>query len=332
MSRNRLSNCLEFIGITTIVIALVFGAVFTPPVLAAAADEDVYRPIEVYRSIDGNSSVESLGKGVYVFRWRPGSYVSPFLVGGDEVVAVDPINREVARFYRDAIASVTSAPITKIIYSHEHLDHIVGADVLAPTASRYAHPNTAKWLAAHHARILPLPTHTINNGDLITAGDRSIEVHYFGPNHGCGNVALSFETDDGRLLSFADTIEIGIAPYRSLPDTNFIGYIRSLEAAAALQPKWVLGGHSGPGPGVWLTNFLNYLLDMKDALAKADEETDRLLPAVGESYIAANERYIGRIVDRAVSLMRPKYGHWRGFEQWAPMNAQTIRMAITIGK
>ena len=179
---------------------------------------------------------------------------------------------------------------------------------------------------------MPLPTHIINDGDLVTAGDSAIEVHYFGPNHGDGNIALSFDTDYGRLLAFVDTIEIGIAPYRSLPDTNFNGYLRSLEAAEALHPSLVLGGHSGPGPGIWLTRFLNYFNDMKTSLAKANKEIDRLPAAPGEDFIAAGERYIGRVIDRTVELMRPKYGQWRGFEEWAPMNAQTIRMAINVGR
>jgi glyoxylase-like metal-dependent hydrolase (beta-lactamase superfamily II) len=330
--REWLNILFERIVMTAVGAVLMLVVTFGSAVLAADTDDNTYRPNEVFRSADDDTTVESLGKGVFLFRWHPGLYVSPFLVGGDEVVAVDPVNRDVARLYRDAIASVTENPVTKIIYSHEHLDHIIGADVLGPDASRYAHPNTTNWLESYHASVLPLPTHSIDDGDLVAAGDRAIEVHYFGPNHGNGNVALSFDTDDGRLLVFVDTIEVGIAPYRSLPDTNFNGYLRSLEAAAALQPDWVLGGHSGPGPGIWLTNFLNYFVDMKAALAKSDDEVGGLSIAPGENFIVASERRIGQVVARTVELMRPKYGHWLGFDDWAPMNAQTIRMAIIVGR
>lgn len=318
----------NLLGITV----LVFIASFCLPGVAAVADENTYRANEVFRSDDGNTTVESLGKGVYLFRWKPGLYVSPFLVGNEEVIAIDPISRDVARLYQRAVAAVTDKPITKIIYSHEHLDHITGADVLSPDAERYAHPNTADWLKEHHAGTVSLPTHIINDGDRVSAGDRGIEVHYFGPNHGDGNIALSFDTDTGQLLVFVDTIEIGIAPYRSLPDTNFNGYLRSLESAAALQPQWVLGGHSGPGPGLWLTNFLGYFTDMKAALIKAEEEAGNLNVATNEDFIVASERHTLTIVTNAVEMVRPQYGHWYGFEEWAPMNAQTIRMAIIVGK
>lgn len=300
--------------------------------IAAETDENPYRADVVYRSDDGNTSVESLGKGVYLFRWQPGLYVSPFLVGNDEVIAVDPISRDVAKLYRDAIATVTDNPVTKIIYSHEHLDHISGADVLSPDANRYAHPVTADWLKTYHADTLPLPTHLINDGEQVSVGKRSVKVHYFGPNHGDGNVALSFDTDIGQLLVFVDTIEIGIAPYRSLPDTNFNGYLRSLKGAAALQPEWVLGGHSGPGPGLWLTSFLHYFTDMQDALTSAADEIGNLSVAPNEDFIVASERHTQQIVSKAVAAMRHTYGHWYGFEEWAPMNAQTIRMAVIVGK
>jgi glyoxylase-like metal-dependent hydrolase (beta-lactamase superfamily II) len=328
----RLIALARCISLTVIATALMLVEAFLSTSDAANADDKTYIPNEVFRSADGDTSVESLGKGVFLFRWHPGLYVSPFLVGDDEVVAVDPVNRDVARLYRDAIASVTGNPVTKIIYSHEHLDHIKGAAVLGPGASRFAHPNTAKWLEAYHASVVPLPTHTIDDGDHVAVGERVIGVHYFGPNHGDGNIALSFDTDDGMLLVFVDTIEVGIVPYRSLPDTNFNGYLRSLEAAAALQPDWVLGGHSGPGPGIWLTNFLNYFVDMKASLAKSNEEIGSLSIAAGESFIVASERHTGQIIERAVELMRPQYGHWYGFEEWAPMNAQTVQMAILVGK
>ncbi|MFK8054136.1 MAG: MBL fold metallo-hydrolase [Woeseiaceae bacterium] len=312
--------------------ALLICVSTTPSSVAEDTVTSTYRANEVFRSDDGITSVESLGKGVFLFRWKPGLYVSPFLVGTDEVIVVDPISAEVAKLYRDAVAAVTDKPITKIIYSHEHLDHITGANVLSPDADRYAHPLTTNWLREYHADEVPLPTNSINDGDFVHAGARSIGAHYFGPNHGDGNIALSFDTDIGKLLVFVDTIEIGIAPYRSLPDTSFNGYLRALEGAAALDPDWVLGGHSGPGPGIWLTRFLNYFRDMAAALAMAEDEIGLLSVAQDESFIVASERHNRAIVSMAVDLLRPKYGDWYGFDEWAPMNADTVRMAIIVGK
>ena len=298
---------------------------------AGAVAGQEYTPNEVYRSADRAASVEDLGEGVYLFRWWPGFYVSPFLVGDGEVLAVDPINREAAALYRDAIAAVTDAPITKIVYSHDHRDHIVGADVLAPDAEIIAHPGTKASLEWRGDPDIPLPHTLVDNGDVVEIDGRSMGVHYFGPNHGQSNIAMSFETGIGSMLVFVDTLEIGIVPYRTLPDTNVHGYIKSLQGASALGLDWVLGGHSGPGPGVWIDNYLNYFLDMEQALIKAEAEVTELPSETVEDVISQGERYTDAVIARAIEELRPKYGKWRGFESWAPLNAQTVRMYIITG-
>lgn len=312
--------------------ALLFCLCLCPSALIA---QD-YSPREVARGADDSWSVEALGEGVYLFRWWPGFYVSTFVIGASvsgtsEVLAVDPISREVAALYKQAIAAVTSTPVTKVVYSHDHRDHIVGADVLAPNAAIYAHPGTAASIATRGDSDIPLPTHLVNDGDEIAVGDRSVQVHYFGPNHGRSNIALTFETGLGSMLAYVDTLEVGIVPYRTLPDTNVQGYIASLRAAADLKVDWVLGGHSGPGPGAWIDNYLRYFLDMKQALSKA--ATDTPVPPADsvEGVIMAGERYTDAIIARAIDDLRPAYGKWRGFEAWAPMNAQTVWMHMITG-
>jgi glyoxylase-like metal-dependent hydrolase (beta-lactamase superfamily II) len=297
--------------------------------LGTLAEE--YTAEEVARGENGDWSVETLGQGVYLFRWWPGFYVSPFVVGDDAVLAVDPISREVAAHYRQAIAAVTDKPVTKVVYSHDHRDHITGADVLAPDAQIHAHPGTLASLEWRGDSDIPLPTVLVENGDRIAISGREISVHYFGPNHGRSNIALGFATGMGRMLAFVDTLEIGIVPYRTLPDTNIHGYIESLRAASVLEVDWVLGGHSGPGPAVWIDNYLQYFVDMKSALRESAMNTPEPPADSVEDVIALGEEHTTAIVAGAVDTLRPVYGHWRGFEAWAPMNAQTVWMYLITG-
>lgn len=297
--------------------------------LSALSQE--YRPNEVARAEDNSWSVEDLGEGVHLFRWWPGFYVSPFVVGDGAVLAVDPVSRAVAPLYRQAIAAVTDAPVTTIVYSHDHRDHIVGADILAPDAEIFAHPGTLASLQRRGDPDIPHPTQLVDDGDHITIPGRSVGVHYFGPNHGQSNIALSFTTALGKMLVFVDTLEIGIVPYRTLPDTNVHGYIASLRGAADLDVDWVLGGHSGPGPAVWIDNYLNYFLDMEQALITAEAETSEPPASSVEDVISQGERYTDSVIAKAIATLRPTYGHWRGFEAWAPLNAQTVRMYIITG-
>ncbi len=257
--------------------------------------------------------------------------MSTFVVSDDAVLAVDPISRAVAPLYKAAVAAVTDSPITKIFYSHDHRDHIVGADVLAPDAEVIAHPGTRTSIERRGDEDIPLPVTLVDDGDTINIGGRSVGVHYFGPNHGYSNIALSFRTGMGRMLAFCDTLEIGIVPYRTLPDTSVHGYIASLRSASALDVDWVLGGHTGLGPRIWIDNYLNYFLDMEKALIKAEAELVQPPSETVEDVIAQGERFTDAVIVRAIDDLRPTYGHWRGFEAWAQLNAQTVRMYLRTG-
>jgi len=46
----------------------------------------------VSRHTAGAWQVESFGRGVYLFRWNKGFYLSPFVVADDGVTAFDPIS------------------------------------------------------------------------------------------------------------------------------------------------------------------------------------------------------------------------------------------------
>lgn len=332
-ARKNMIQCCSglFSSLTATVVLAALLACAALPAATAANPESTWSPAEVARADDDSWSVEELGEGVYLFRWWPGFYVSPFLVGSDEVLVVDPISRAVGPLYRAAVASVTDNPITKIVYSHDHRDHIVGADVLAPEAEIYAHPGTLESLKYRGDADVPHPGTLVNNGDSIAVGGKVVSVHYFGPNHGRSNIALGFNTARGTMLAYVDTLEVGIAPYRTLPDTHVHGYIESLRAAAELNVDWVLGGHSGPGPGIWIENYLNYFLDMKEALASSAAVTPELPAATVEDVIAQGERHTDAIIAGAIERLRPKYGAWQGFEAWAPMNAQTVWMYMTTG-
>ena len=74
-----------------------------------------------------SGSVELLAEGVAVF--RHGAHRSLFLYSDEGVIVAGPINAEVARSYRQAIATVTDQPVRFVVYSHYHWDRVSGAEV-----------------------------------------------------------------------------------------------------------------------------------------------------------------------------------------------------------
>lgn len=280
---------------------------------------------------DTESSVEDLGSGVHLFRWAKGFYQSLFVVGEREVLAIDPINVEAATAYRQAIARITRAPVTRVLYSHDHRDHIVGAAQFGDQCEILAHPLATERIARRKDPDIVAPTHAITHGGELRIGKLTLEAFYFGPNHSDSNLLLRVPTARGKLLVWVDGVEPGVAPYRNLPDTDFGGYLHSLEQAARLDFELVAGGHLGPAPRRWVTDYQEYLLWLLDATDVAFRTVGGQAPRPGEDGIAMTERVRGEVTAMASARLRERFGHWAGFEQWCPMTADRILSFLITG-
>lgn len=82
-------------------------------------------------------TLTQIGARSWNFAWPIGFYNTVFTVTDEGVVARDPINREAAAAYRAAIPQVTDQPIRYVVYSHDHLDHITGADGIQMTEAMF---------------------------------------------------------------------------------------------------------------------------------------------------------------------------------------------------
>jgi glyoxylase-like metal-dependent hydrolase (beta-lactamase superfamily II) len=91
--------------------------------------------------------LEKLGRGLFMV--TDNGYQSMFMVYESGVIVVDAPPSYASKL-KQAIAEVTKLPITHIIYSHSHTDHIGGAGLLflSPTLSTATHtPITLAALA-----------------------------------------------------------------------------------------------------------------------------------------------------------------------------------------
>lgn len=273
----------------------------------------------------GDWSLDALGGGSWLFRWKPGLCSSPFLVTKAGVFCVDPISAEAAAAYRAAVRAVTDKPVRWILYSHDHRSHIVGASVLAPDAEILAYRKTRQKILYRADADIALPTRPIDDGAVLSFGEHEVPVRYFGPNHSWTNLALLLPTGNGeRLLVFVDVVEPGQVPYRDLPDTDYRGLLRSLEAAERLEFDRVLGGHAAPGPRSWVADTRRYLADLQAATEDLMQRSG-LLRSDGEpTALAKAEQRRRDVCAGAAARLREKYGSWRGFEAWAPLTAGRI--------
>lgn len=213
--------------------------------------------------------VEEIGDGVYFLGgW---SHNTLFVVTETGVVAVDA-PPSIGAAYLDAIASVTDKPVTHVIYSHSHGDHIDAADIFAG-ATYIAQSATAALLAAKADPTRPVPTITFDDAYTLEVGGKRIELRYAGPAHCPGNLIIHLPQD--RVLAMID-----IAFPRWVPIHEFAiaedldAYYGIYDVLLDYEFDTFVGGHVDLGTYDDVRDQRDYALDIREAARDAFSSVD----------------------------------------------------------
>ena len=175
--------------------------------------------------------VEEIRDGLY---WvTEGAYNTIFLVTDEGVVAVDA-PPTIGKNYLKAISEVTDKPITHVIYSHAHIDHIGAAGMFPKNAVIIAQEETAaelqraKMVATNVSMVPPIPTETFSNNYTLQIGNQTLQLDYYGNNHLPGNIFIY--APNQKVLMLVDIIFPGWVPFPYLAVSKDIaGYIKAHE-------------------------------------------------------------------------------------------------------
>ena len=140
--------------------------------------------------------------------------------------------------YLKAIAEVTDKPVTHVIYSHYHLDHIGAAGMFPENATFIAQQETAdelqraKSVAKNASMVLlpPTPTSTFSKNMTLNIGNQILQMDYYSNNHVPGNMFIY--TPKQKVLMLVDIIFPGWIPFPYLAiakDTT--GFIKAHDIA-----------------------------------------------------------------------------------------------------
>ena len=159
--------------------------------------------------------VKEIRDGLY---WvGDGSYNTMFLVHETGVIAVDaPIT--IGQKYLSAIADVTSKPITHVIYSHAHTDHIGSAGMFPKEAVIIAQEETAGLLKRYRDPRRPVPQVTFKDHYVLDVGGQVLRLDYHGPIHVAGNTFIYAPKQ--KVLMLVDVAFPGWIPYKNLADSQ----------------------------------------------------------------------------------------------------------------
>jgi glyoxylase-like metal-dependent hydrolase (beta-lactamase superfamily II) len=229
--------------------------------------------------------VEELSDGLY---WlTEGAYTLIFLTTGEGVIVVDA-PPSIGENLLNAIAEVTDKPITHVIYSHSHADHIGAAGLYPEDATYIAQTETAAQLdrslndpnrvmpygVATGGGPVPLPTVTFDENYTLEVGDQVLELEYRGANHEPGNIYVYAPKQ--RTLMLVDVIFPGWSPFKDLALAEEIpGYLQAHDEALSFDFDTFIGGHLGrPGTREDVEIQKEYMQDIQVNAAQALQTVD----------------------------------------------------------
>jgi glyoxylase-like metal-dependent hydrolase (beta-lactamase superfamily II) len=251
--------------------------------------------------------LQALGDGLYMV--TDNIYQSMFLVYDHGVVVVDAPPNYAKQIPR-AIAEVTTNPITHVIYSHSHIDHIGGVTALGGHPAIVAHEETARLLARAADPNRPLPTITFKDIHVLDVGGKKLELSYHGDAHEPGNIFINAPAQ--QVLMVVDIIFPGWMPWRRFAVAHDVpGHFEQVELIRRLPWVTLVGGHvarTGTHADVELQSEFNR--DIKAAAAKALATTkpgETLNPADGGNPWAGYDDYIDRVALQCVNALTPRW-------------------------
>jgi len=183
--------------------------------------------------------VEEIGRGLY--HLNDGAYQMMFLTTGEGVIVVDaPPNT--GEKILTAIASVTDEPITHVIYSHTHQDHIAAAGLYPKGIEIIAHEDAAAHLAVKNDPNRPVPTRTFADTMTLQVGSQTLELAYKGLNHALGNIFIY--APEQKVLMLVDVVFPGWTPFQDLGVAESIdGFLSAHDQILEYDFDTFIGGH-----------------------------------------------------------------------------------------
>ena len=292
----------------SIVLALLIGIGAVS--LAAVAAQDAALEIEV----------EQLRDNLYVLRGQGGGGNTAVFVTTGGVVVVDTKNPGWGDPLLEQIRELTDNPVTTIVNTHSHHDHVSGNVAFAETVQVVTHENTRANMEAmrpYTGRTEPpanvfrdsggrgLPTTTFSERMSLGSGADRVDLYYFGRGHTGGDAWVAFpalralHAGDiflGQRVPFLDAANGGSGV--AIPDTlqkahDTIGGIDTIITGHSGQMTWA-------DLNEWAAFNRDFLQMVRDGRA-AGRSVDELagawsLPAAYAHYDPPNEASVRRNV------------------------------------
>jgi glyoxylase-like metal-dependent hydrolase (beta-lactamase superfamily II) len=187
------------------------------------------------------------------------------------------------------IRKVTDKPVTHVVISHYHADHIYGlqafkqmtnAEVIAQDgANSYINsPEAEERLKQRQEALAPWvnketrvisPDVTFRNEHFIKSGDVQFSIYHAGPAHAPDDSMMMVEP--AGVLFSGDIIQNGRVPFLNSPEVDSAKWMQAIEKVKELEPVVLIPGHgSASGNAMEALNFTyDYLKFVRESMKSA---------------------------------------------------------------
>ena len=249
--------------------------------------------------------LEELGRGLYMI--TDNVYQSMFLVYETGVVIVDAPPTYADKILT-VIREVTDKPVTHLIYSHAHVDHIGGATELGYVPEIVAHVETKRLLERARDPRRPVPTLSFQDRHTVAVGSQTLELSYHGVAHEPGNIFIYLPAQE--TLMVVDVIFPGWMPWRRFALAQDVpGYFAQVEEIRRIPFKTLVAGHvARTGTRADVEVQAEFMRAVKSAAAGALATTRPgagLAEPVMANPWAVFDDFIDRVAARCVAELTP---------------------------
>jgi cyclase len=161
--------------------------------------------------IPPTGTIKNVRDNLYVIPGAGGNTMVFVTQGG--VVLVDTKLPNNGEAILNQVRSVTDKPVSAIVNTHSHPDHIGSNDYFPASVDVVTHDNTRKWMAANPrvaSNPVAMPDKTFTDRMTLGSGDDRIELYYFGAGHTDGDAFIVFPAR--RAMAAGDIFAWKMAP------------------------------------------------------------------------------------------------------------------------
>ncbi len=161
--------------------------------------------------IPPTGTIKQVRDNLYVIPGAGGNTTVFVTQGG--VVLVDTKLPNNGEAILNQVRTVTDKPVSMIVNTHSHPDHIGSNEYFPASVDVVTHENTRKWMAANPrvaSNPVVMPDRTFTDRMTPGSGDDRIELYYFGAGHTDGDAFIVFPAR--RAMAAGDLFAWKMAP------------------------------------------------------------------------------------------------------------------------